>query len=249
MEEHVSAIAELINRLAHWLVHLVGLSFPEDQMLVTQTVSMVLVVMILLITLSLIIRRQLSVDNPGNLQQVFEVLFEAVRGLMQDMIGSNSRRYFPFLASLGLFILAGNWLGNIPGFISPTANINCTAALGISSFVFYNYHGVRHQGVLKYLKHFAGPVIFIAPLLFIIEIVSHLARPFSLSVRLFGNIFAEELIVNTLNQALFPFLVSIPVMFLALLLSSIQAFLFILLSMVYIGGAVEDSHGHEAEAH
>jgi F-type H+-transporting ATPase subunit a len=249
MEEHLSAIAELINRVALWLAHQAGYSLPEDTILVTQTVSMVLVVMAILITLSLVIRRNLSVDNPGKLQQVFELLFEFVRGLMKEMIGPNSNRYFPLLAALGLFILTSNWLGMIPGFISPTANINCTAALGISSFIFYNYHGVRHQGVLKYLKHFAGPVVFIAPLLFIIEIVSHLARPFSLSVRLFGNIFAEELIINTLNQALFPFLVSVPVMFLALLLSSIQAFLFILLSMVYIGGAVEDSHGHEAEAH
>jgi F-type H+-transporting ATPase subunit a len=249
MEEHPSAIAELINRIAHWLVRLIGYSVPEEQMLVTQTVSMVLVVMVILITLAWIIRRNLSVNNPGNLQQVFEVLFEAVRGLMHDMIGPDSRRFFPLLAALGLFILASNWLGMIPGFMSPTANINCTAALGISSFIYYNYHGVRHHGVLKYLKHFAGPVVFLAPLLFLIEIVSHLARPFSLSVRLFGNIFAEELIINTLNQALFPFLVSVPVMFLALFASSIQAFIFILLSMVYIGGAVEDSHGHEAEAH
>jgi F-type H+-transporting ATPase subunit a len=137
----------------------------------------------------------------------------------------------------------------IPGFVSPTASLNCTAALGICSFVYYNYQGVRHNGLFKYLKHFAGPVIFLAPLLFAIEIVSHLARPFSLSVRLFGNIFAEELIINTLNQALFPFLVSIPVMFLALFASTIQAFIFILLTMVYIGGAVEEAHGHETKAH
>jgi F-type H+-transporting ATPase subunit a len=249
MGEHPSYFAELINALVLWFAHLFGKELPEGTILIPQTVAMVLVVMVFLTVLSLLIRRRLSVNNPGNLQQVMEVLCEAVRGLMSDMIGPNSRRYFPLIGSLGLFILASNWLGMIPGFVSPTASLNCTAALGICSFVYYNYQGVRHNGLFKYLKHFAGPVIFLAPLLFAIEIVSHLARPFSLSVRLFGNIFAEELIINTLNQALFPFLVSIPVMFLALFASTIQAFIFILLTMVYIGGAVEEAHGHETKAH
>lgn len=250
MAEHPSLAAELINAAALWLAHLLGRSYPEGTVLIPQTVAMVLVVMVVLLAICLIIRRSLSVENPGNLQQALEVLFEAVRGLMTDMIGPNSRRYFPLIASLGLFILASNWLGMIPGFISPTANLNCTAALGICSFLYYNYHGIRHQGFVGYMRHFAGPVVFLAPLLFAIEIVSHLARPFSLSVRLFGNIFAEELIINTLNQALFPFLASVPVMFLALFASAIQAFIFILLTMVYIGGAVEEGHNHEvAEAH
>lgn len=248
MEEHLSFVAELINSLGLRTAHLLGYSFPEGTVLIPQPVSMVLVVMVILFTLAWVVRSKLSVDNPGNLQQTLEMVFEAVRGLMKDMIGPESDRYFPLLASLGLFILAANWLGMIPGFVSPTANINCTAALGICSFIYYNYQGIRHNGFVGYMKHFAGPVVFLAPLLFAIEIVSHLARPFSLSVRLFGNIFAEELIIHTLNQALFPFLASVPVMFLALFASSIQAFIFILLTMVYIGGAVETSHGHEEAA-
>ena len=113
-------------------------------------------------------------------------------------------------------------------------------------FVYYNYQGIRKHGLVKYLKHFAGPVWWLSWLLFPVEIVSHMARPFSLSMRLFGNIFAEELIVSSLNKYIFPFLASVPVMFLALFASTIQAFIFILLTMVYISGAVEEAH---EEAH
>jgi F-type H+-transporting ATPase subunit a len=129
--------------------------------------------------------------------------------------------------------------------MSPTSNINVTAGCALIMFVYYNYQGFRAHGFWKYMAHFAGPSLVIAPLLFVIEIISHFARPFSLSVRLFGNIHAEELIIAQLND-LFPFIVTLPVMALALFASTVQALIFIVLSMVYIGAAVEHSHeeGH-----
>jgi len=158
-------------------------------------------------------------------------------------------RFTPLIGTLAIYILVSNLLGLIPGFVSPTSNLNVTASCGISVFIYYNYHGFRKQGFVGYIKHLSGPVLWMAPLLFTIELVSHLARPFSLSVRLFGNIFAEELVIGSFNN-LFPFLASVPVMFLALFASTIQAFIFILLTMVYLSFALEGGHdeGH-AEAH
>jgi F-type H+-transporting ATPase subunit a len=211
------------------------------------------VVLALLIALALILfswwmRGRLSVDNPGRIQHLVEVIFGALQGLMKEVIGNEYKRFTPLIVTLAIYILIGNLLGMISGFISPTSNLNITASMGICVFIYYNYQGFRKQGFIGYLKHFCGPVIWLAPLLFVIELISHMARPFSLSVRLFGNIFAEELIIGSLNK-LFPFLASIPVMFLSLFASTIQAFIFILLTMVYISGAVEDAHGegHGAE--
>jgi len=215
------------------------------------------IVMILLISLGLVlsalyVRSRLSVNNPTPIQHLVEVVFDAIRGLMKEVIGPGSERFTPIICTLAVYILVGNILGMVPGFISPTSNLNVTASCAVCVFIYYNYQGIRKHGLLGYLRHFAGPVVWLAPLLFTIEIISHLARPFSLSVRLFGNIFAEELIIGSLNRYIFPFLVSIPVMFLALLLSTIQAFIFIVLTMVYLAGAVEETHaeghkGSEAE--
>ncbi len=206
------------------------------------------IIMILLIALSLVIfavwlRSRLSVENPSKIQHLVEIIFEAIQNLMKEVIGRDSSRFTPIIMTLAIYILIGNLLGLIPGFISPTSNLNITASCALCVFIYYNYQGIRKHGFAGYMKHFAGPVIWLAPLLFTIEIISHMARPFSLSVRLFGNIFAEELIIGSLNKYIFPFLTSIPVMFLALFASTIQAFIFILLTMVYISGAVEEAHG------
>ncbi len=209
------------------------------------------IVMILLIALGLVgfaiwMRGKLSVDNPTRTQHLLEILLEAIQSLMKDVIGKDTRKFVPLILTLAIYILLGNLLGMMPGFLSPTSNLNVTASCAICVFLYYNYHGIRRHGFLKYLKHFAGPVWWLAWLLFPVEIVSHMARPFSLSMRLFGNIFAEELIIGSLNQYIFPFLTSVPVMFLALFAGTIQAFIFVLLTMVYISGAVEDAH---EEAH
>lgn len=212
------------------------------------------IVMIILISCGLTLfafwmGRQLSVEEPGALQQSLEVAFEAIMDFMKNLIGPTYKDYFPIIGTLFLFILVGNLLGLFPGFMSPTSNINVTAGCAIIVFFYYNFHGFKTHGFLSYMAHFAGPALILAPLLFVIEVISHMARPFSLSVRLFGNIFAEELIIGSLNS-MFPFLLSLPVMMLALFASTVQAFIFIVLTMVYIGGAVEVAHGgHSGEDH
>src|SRR2546425_8068523 len=125
---------------------------------------------------------------PRGLHNSLEVVLEQVLGLIDDVIGHNGRRYLPLIATLGLFILTGNLMSLVPGLVGPTGNLNTTAACALIVFVSYHWIGVRKQGALKYLKHFTGPVPWwLKPLMFVIEIISHLARPLSLSLRLFGN--------------------------------------------------------------
>jgi F-type H+-transporting ATPase subunit a len=231
----------LFNPIARSL----GLHVAQGHNAVPDHLVMALVVAILLLPFALYIRRRLSVENPTPAQHLLEVVIEAIQGLMKEVIGKDTRRFVPLIGALAFYIFLGNILGQVPGFISPTSNLNITASCAICVFIYYNYHGIRKHGLIKYLKHFAGPVWWLAWLLFPIEIVSHCARPFSLSMRLFGNIFAEELIIGSLNTYVFPFLASLPVMFLGLFASTIQAFIFILLTMVYISGAVEEAHGEE----
>ncbi len=245
MEHHEFFVATVFNRyIANPIAGLLG--FHADHDVLPAHVVMIILVALGLILISLFIRRRLSVDNPGPLQQFLELVFEAVLGFMRDIIGPNARRFFPLIGSLFLYIWISNLIGLVPGFMSPTSNINVTAGSAVIVFLYYNYQGFKAHGFVKYMAHFAGPSLVIAPLLFVIEIISHLARPFSLSVRLFGNIFAEELIIGSLNN-IFPFLISLPVMALGLFASTVQAFIFIVLTMVYIGGAVE--HAHEEEDH
>ncbi len=246
---HESApVAVFLNRiLFDPIAKAMGVHIGEGHHAVPDHIVMILLVALGLITFSWWLRRRLSVDNPSGIQHLVEVAFQAVRGLMGEVIGKESSRFIPIIMTLALYILVGNLIGLVPGFLSPTSNYNITAACAICVFIYYNYHGFRKQGVLGYLKHFAGPVLWMAPFLFIIELISHMARPMSLSIRLFGNIFAEELIIKSLNNIV-PFLASIPVMFLALFASTIQAFIFILLTMVYISGAVEEAHASHHDA-
>ena len=239
-----SEIGTFLNEhLFNPIARALGFPFEHGHGAVPDHLVMALIVATLLVTFALLIRRRLSVEDPTPAQHLLEVVMEAIQGLMKEVIGKDTRRFVPLIGALAFYIFLGNVLGQIPGFISPTSNLNITASCAICVFFYYNYHGVRKHGLLKYLKHFAGPVWWLAWLLFPIEIVSHCARPFSLSMRLFGNIFAEELIIGSLNSYVFPFLASVPVMFLGLFASTIQAFIFILLTMVYISGAVEETHG------
>ena len=240
MEHHEFFISTVFNQyIAVPVARALGFH-PHHEVLPAHLVMIILISVGLMI-FALLVRRKFSVDKPGGVQQFLELLSEGILSLSGDIIGHNPRRFFPLLGALFLFILAGNLLGLFPGFMSPTSNLNVTASCGLIVFIYYNYVGFIENGFWKYMAHFAGPSLVIAPLLFVIEIISHCARPFSLSVRLFGNIFAEELILETLNS-LFPFLISLPVMGLALFASTVQAFIFIVLTMVYLGGALEHSH-------
>ena len=245
MGHHEFFISTLFNQLiANPVAGLLGYHVEHD--VLPPHLVMIILVSLGLILMSLLVRRRLDVTSPGGFQQFLELWVDGVLGLGMDIIGGSARRFFPLLGALFLFILVGNLIGMFPGFMSPTSNINVTAGCAIIVFIYYNYVGFRTHGFVKYMAHFAGPSLVIAPLLFLIEIISHFARPFSLAVRLFGNIFAEELIIGTLNS-MFPFLLSLPVMALALFASTIQAFIFIVLTMVYLGGALE--HSHEEEGH
>ena len=173
--------------------------------------------------------------------------------MLEEWIGPKGRNYLPLIATFGIFILFGNYMGLVPGLMAPTSNINVTLGCAITTWVYYHFQGVKEQGVFHYIKHFAmppGSPAALAPLMFIIEIISHLSRVLSLSLRLFGNIFGEEMVILILFT-LIPFLVPLPMMFLGLITGGLQAFIFVLLSIIYLQGAVavehhDDEHGHDA---
>ncbi len=183
---------------------------------------------------------------PGPVQNVAEAVTEGFVGFLEQMIGPHGKQYLPLIGTAGLFILVSNLLGNIPGFLSPTANWNTTVGLAVTVFISYNYFGIRRHGFRKYLKHFTGPIPALAPLMFVIEFIGHLARPISLSVRLFGNIFGEEsviVILLSLSWLVMPYLIWLVVMLpLSLFTAAVQTFVFVMLSTVYIAGAVEEGH-------
>jgi F-type H+-transporting ATPase subunit a len=215
-------------------------------------VAMAWVVIALLTGLSVLCTRRLR-SVPGPLQNALEVTVEAFHGLIDSIIGQHGRKYLPLLGAVGLFILAANLLGLVPGFKSPTANINTTAALALAVFVAYHVFGVREQGALTYAKHFLGPVgalpkallIFMGPVLvpvfILVEVIGHCARVLSLSIRLFGNIFGEDAVILFLFF-LAPLIAPLPMMGLAIFTSVVQALVFVMLSTIYIAGAVEHAH-------
>ena len=215
---------------------------------------MFIIACILSIVVIWLLRRKLSEDEPSGGQQTLEVGVLAVRNLIVDVIGPHGVKYFPVVATFGVLILVSNLLGFIPGMIAPTSSTSVTFALGISSFVYYNYVGIKENGIFGHLRHFAGPVLAIAPLLFLIELISNLIRPMSLGIRLFGNMFADEKVAENIAN-LAPgktyWIVPVLIMPLGLFVAFIQTFIFMFLSMVYISEvshpphAEHGEHGHE----
>ena len=194
--------------------------------------------------LSLVARRSLSVDNPGRLQILLEDGIHAVQSMLRDYVGDKGPRYLPIVATMFVFILTGNLMGLVPGLMAPTSSINVTLGCALTVAVYYHMQGIKEQGLFAYLKHFAAPPgapLFIAPIMLPIEVISHLSRVMSLSLRLFGNIFGEELVILILFS-LIPFLVPLPMMFLGLITATLQAFIFVLLTTIYLGGAVATEH-------
>jgi len=200
-------------------------------------------VMLILILSSLIFVRGVKL-LPDRSQLFFEVLIEKLENFMVDISGPEGRFFYPFIATLFIFIFAANLLGLIPGFESPTANINTTLSMAILTFIYTHIIGIRFHGV-KYIKHFLGPVWWLIPLYTPIEVLSHFARIMSLSVRLFGNIFGKELILTILFMLAGIYLVPLPLMFLGLLVSFIQALIFTVLAIIYFAGAMEEAHTAE----
>ena len=193
----------------------------------------------LLAILSLLATRRLQV-YPGRMQNVMEVIIGGFDALIVDTMGDKGRKFFPLIATLGLFILTANLIGIIPGFESPTANINTTAAMALVVFLSTHAVGVSIHG-LKYFKQFLGPVWWLIPLMLPIEIISHLSRPLSLTFRLFGNIAGEDIVLAVV-LLLVPLLVPLPVFILMIFTSIVQTLVFMLLAMMYIAGALEAGH-------
>jgi len=196
-------------------------------------------VMLLLVGVAVLVRRRLSLI-PGGLQNFIEIVLVELGRMVDETMGPKGRRYFPLIATLALFILLSNLIGLIPGFAPPTASINTNVALALSVFAMTHIVGIREHG-LRYYKHFVGPIWWLAPLLLPIEIIGHLARPLSLSLRLFGNMYGHEIILM-IFFTLVPFLLPIPMMVMGILVAFIQTFVFTLLAMIYIAGALEEAH-------
>jgi F-type H+-transporting ATPase subunit a len=219
------------------------------------TVMFVIACILSLIVIFLF-RRKLSEDEPGHGQQTLEVAVLSLRNMLADIVGPHGLKYFPVIGTFAVIILISNLMGFFPLFMSPTASTSVTFALGLSSFIYYNAIGVKENGVLGHLKHFAGPIWWIAPLIFLIELIGNLVRPMSLGLRLFGNMFADEQVAANI-AALFPpytyWLIPILLMPLGLFVAFIQTFVFVLLSMVYVSEvshAPHDEHeGHGQDAH
>jgi F-type H+-transporting ATPase subunit a len=196
--------------------------------------------MLILIGLALVARLSLRKTAPTGIQNFFEVVVGGLENFVVDTVGPEGRPFMPLLGTLFLFIVVCNLQGLIPGFDSPTANINTTLALALVSFAATHYVGVTRHG-FGYVKHFMGPMPVLVPLMLPIEIISHFARVMSLTFRLFGNMVAKHILLVVLF-VLFPYFLQVPILALGLLVAFVQAFVFMLLSTLYIGGSIEEAH-------
>jgi F-type H+-transporting ATPase subunit a len=213
---------------------------------------MFIVACILSLALIWIFKGKLSEDEPGHGQQTLEVGVLAVRSMLEDIVGPHGLKYFPVVMTFAVLILVSNLMGLFPLFMAPTSATSVTFALGLSSFVYYNYIGISENGLFGHLRHFAGPIWWIAPLIFIIELVSNFVRPFSLGIRLFGNMFADEKAFETVANMAPPYTYfAIPVLLvlmgLSVFVALIQTFVFILLSQLYLSEVSHPPHDSHAE--
>jgi len=213
--------------------------FPQAP--IPNSVAMEVLVFVFLVALFLMVRSRLSVDKPGALQHIFEGAHGFINSQSEEIIGHHSEGFTPFLMALGFFILASNLLGLIPGFESPTgASPAVPLGCAICAFVYYQAQGFKHAGI-GYLKHFLGPVWWLSWLMLPIELISHAARMLSLTIRLYANMFAGDM-VTLVFFSLVP--IGVPILFLGLHIgvSLLQTYIFVLLTTVYLQGAVADEH-------
>jgi len=229
MEYHFYFLVEILSKLGleHWAhanAHVIHSWF----------------VMIVLIVGALLLGKGIQMV-PGRGQNLLEMIVGGLEDFMVDITGPEGRSFFPYIATLFLYILISNLLGLVPGFFSPTADLNTTLSMAICTFVLTHIIGIKYHGA-QYIKHFLGPVWALAPLMLIIELIGHFARVMSLSIRLFGNIFGKEKVLGILFALAGFALAPLPILFLGILVSFIQAVVFTLLSIVYFAGAMEEAH-------
>jgi F-type H+-transporting ATPase subunit a len=239
------AITRLLNALfgpaVAAVMHLVGVHPHNPAAPIDNTFALEFVVFAILIAFFLLVRVTLSVEKPNQAQQIAEMIHEFTGGQADQIIGPGYERFQAFTTCVFLFVVFNNLMGLIPGIETPTGVPVVPLGIALCTFVYYNFYGFKEQGFVGYLKHFAGPVWWISPLLFPIEIISHCARVMSLTIRLYANMFASDLL-TLVFFSLIPF--AIPAVFLGLhaAVSLIQAYVFMLLSMIYLTGAVSHEH-------
>jgi F-type H+-transporting ATPase subunit a len=236
--EHNPLVASLINRLIRFIASVLGFRLQADPLPAH-------LIMALIVTVILVIFFKLTVRNlslfPKKMQTLLETVYLFFRNHVDDMIGKEGRKFIPALGSLGLFIALANLLGLLPEMSSPTANMNVPAGCAIFIFLYYHAQGIKKHGFFGYLKTFTGPKWWLAWLFAPIEIISHFSRPLSLTVRLFCNIFGEDLVI-IIVVGLVPFIAPLPMMAMAIFTSLLQAYIFIMLSSVYLAGAITSEH-------
>ncbi len=252
--EHPLWVVEWANALLGPLVAAalkpLGYDFHGGEVIPNYLVMVMLIVAAITV-MCLIMRSRLSVEHPSKFQILLEDAVLGMQGMLVEWIGPEGKAFLPLIFTFGIFILLSNYAGLVPGLMAPTSNINVPLGCAITTWVYYHVQGLKKQGVLSYLKHFAlppGVPILMAPLMLVIETISHAARLLSLTLRLFGNIFGEEMIILILGSII-PFIVPLPMMFLGLITGGLQAFIFVLLSIIYLQAAVaveheNDEHGH-----
>jgi F-type H+-transporting ATPase subunit a len=206
---------------------------------IPEHVAYTLLVMAILILLGWLATKSMEI-YPNKVQNVMEVIVSAFKNLLIDTMGQHGMKFFPLIATIGFFVLFSNLIGLVPGFDSPTGSLNTTVAMALVVFFLTHIVGVQMQG-MKYFKQFLGPVWWLTPLMMPIEIISHLSRPLSLSVRLMGNMSGGHIVLAVIF-ILVPLLVPLPILILKILISVIQTLVFMLLSMMYIAGAMEEHH-------
>jgi len=204
-------------------------------------ITMQILVAAIIVVVFALLRPRLSVDKPGKFQHTFELLYNFLHGESEDQVGHDGPRYLAYFGTIFIFILFGNLIGIIPGFESPTMVPSVPAGCALATFAYYNFVGMQAQGIGRYVAHFAGPMPLLAPLMFPIEIVSHLARPLSLTIRLFANMYAGEQVTQVFLGLTY---LLIPAVFMGLhvFVSFLQAYIFALLTMMYVSGAVAHDH-------
>ncbi|MDQ3131607.1 MAG: F0F1 ATP synthase subunit A [Acidobacteriota bacterium] len=239
----------------NWLFKQLGVSTTAESLFGPYTAEtaipwytvMFVIACLLTVTLIWIFKGKLSEDDPKPGQLTLEAGFLALKGMVVSIIGEHGFKYFPVVATFAVLILISNLMGLFPLFMAPTAHVSVTFALGIASFIYYNYVGIRENGIVAHLGHLTGPIWWIAPLIFLIELFSNMIRPMTLGIRLFANMFADEqiaLIISGLFPPFTQFLVPVVLLPLALFVALVQTLVFTLLSMIYISEVSHAPHEH-----
>jgi F-type H+-transporting ATPase subunit a len=229
MEHESSILYAPVNKLWHSVQHSFAWDIPDH-------VVMALLVLAISAVVFPLMARKISREKPSHFQQMLEVVVGGLKDLLRDIIGHEGDRHLYIIGSFAAFIFISNIFSLFFFLQPPTTNPNTTFGLAVCAFLYYNWQGIRTQGIVHYLKHFMGPVLFLAPLMIPIEIIGHLARILSLGMRLFGNIFGEHAVTGVF-MGMLPFILPWPMMGLGIFGAFLQTFVFIMLTMVYIAGA------------